>query len=46
MNLKAVTAIFKRNLGAYFGSASGYLFICAFVLILFTGIVYDSLVKD
>ena len=33
MNLKAVTAIFKRNLGAYFGSASGYLFICAFVLV-------------
>ncbi|MFP6901604.1 MAG: Gldg family protein [Opitutales bacterium] len=33
MNLKAVTAIFKRNLAAYFGSPSGYLFICAFVLV-------------
>ena len=33
MNLKAVKAIFKRNLAAYFGSPSGYLFICAFVLV-------------
>jgi len=33
MNRKAVKAIFKRNLAAYFGSPSGYLFICAFVLV-------------
>ncbi len=32
MNTKAVKAVFKRNLAAYFGSPSGYVFICAFLL--------------
>ena len=32
MNTKAVLAVFKRNLAAYFGSPSGYVFICAFLL--------------
>jgi ABC-2 type transport system permease protein len=32
MNKKAIFAVFKRNLAAYFGSPSGYVFICAFLL--------------
>lgn len=32
MNTQAVLAVFKRNLAAYFGSPSGYVFICAFLL--------------
>ena len=32
MNPQAVLAVFKRNLAAYFGSPSGYVFICAFLL--------------
>ena len=32
MNKQAVLAVFKRNLAAYFGSPSGYVFICAFLL--------------
>ncbi|MDC0646182.1 Gldg family protein [Opitutales bacterium] len=32
MNIQAVLAVFKRNLAAYFGSPSGYVFICAFLL--------------
>ena len=32
MNTQAVKAVFKRNLAAYFGSPSGYVFICAFLL--------------
>jgi len=32
MNTKAVTAVFKRNFSSYFGSPSGYVFICAFLL--------------
>lgn len=31
MNFQAVLAVFKRNLGSYFGSPSGYVFICAFL---------------
>ena len=33
MNTQAVVAIFKRNLFAYFGNPTGYVFICAFVLV-------------
>ena len=32
MNPQAVLAVFKRNLAAYFGSPSGYVFICEFLL--------------
>ena len=32
MNFNAVLAVFKRNLASYFGSPSGYVFICAFLL--------------
>ena len=32
MNKQAVLAVFKRNLAAYFGSPSGYVFICAFLV--------------
>ena len=32
MNKNAITAVFKRNLASYFGSPSGYVFICAFLL--------------
>ncbi|HAE10696.1 MAG TPA: hypothetical protein DCG39_03535 [Opitutae bacterium] len=32
MNIQAILAVFKRNLASYFGSPSGYLFICAFLL--------------
>ena len=32
MNKSAILAVFKRNLAAYFGSPSGYVFICAFLL--------------
>lgn len=32
MNNQAVLAVFKRNLAAYFGSPSGYVFICAFLI--------------
>ena len=32
MNIKAILAVFKRNLGAYFGNPGGYVFICAFLL--------------
>ena len=32
MNTQAVTAVFKRNFYSYFGSPSGYVFICAFLL--------------
>ena len=33
MNTSAILAIFKRNLFAYFGNPTGYVFICAFVLV-------------
>ena len=32
MNTKAILAVFKRNFSSYFGSPSGYVFICAFLL--------------
>ena len=32
MNKNAIVAVFKRNLASYFGSTSGYVFICAFLL--------------
>jgi hypothetical protein len=32
MNKNAIVAVFKRNLASYFGSPSGYVFICAFLL--------------
>ena len=32
MNTQAVLAVFSDNLAAYFGSPSGYVFICAFLL--------------
>ena len=32
MNIDAIVAVFKRNLGAYFGNPGGYVFICAFLL--------------
>ncbi len=32
MNKNAIFAVFKRNLASYFGSPSGYVFICAFLL--------------
>ncbi len=32
MNKNAIIAVFKRNLASYFGSPSGYVFICAFLL--------------
>ena len=32
MNTKAILAVFKRNFASYFGSPSGYVFICAFLL--------------
>ena len=32
MNINAILAVFKRNLGAYFGNPGGYVFICAFLL--------------
>ena len=32
MNTQAITAVFKRNFSSYFGSPSGYVFICAFLL--------------
>ena len=33
MNMKVLLAVFKRNLGAYFTSPLGYVFICVFVLL-------------
>ncbi|MCR4412594.1 MAG: Gldg family protein [Thermoguttaceae bacterium] len=33
MNVKVLYAVFKRNLGAYFTSPLGYVFICVFVLL-------------
>ena len=32
MNKDVIFAVFKRNLASYFGSPSGYVFICAFLL--------------
>ena len=32
MNSKAIIAVFKRNLASYFGSPSGYVFLCAFLV--------------